>query len=127
MDHTSYYRDYRRRKEGKPDYTEADMIKCLLCSKLFVFLGCHVYQTHHIKMAEYKLKFGLDRKRGKTIGKFRALKAKTNRGVNNLEKGKKFWFVKGDKQAGRYDRSLETKERLHKQGLEIGKKFGGKK
>lgn len=114
MDQTEYYRQYRARKEGKPDYTIDDMIKCLLCGKLFVFVGNHVRIKHKITMLEYKIQFGLDTKKGRTTGKFRELKNKTNKGVKNLEAGAKYRFIKGDPTAGKYKRSPETLARLTK-------------
>ena len=119
-----YYRQYRARKFGKPNYTQQDMEKCLICRVYFVFLGAHVYQKHQLLMEDYKNIFGLDKKRGRTKGQFRLLKAKTNKGIKNLRKGKQFRFVKGDKVAGRYVRSKETQRRLRKQSLQIGRGSG---
>ena len=127
---TEYYREYRAKKEGKPTYTENDMEECLFCHKKFVFLGSHIRQTHKMYMADYKLEFGLDRKRGRTHGQYKELKRKKvfeTGTVKNLEKGKKYRFVPGDKSAGRYERSPETIRRLKNQKLKIGKKFGGGK
>ena len=115
MDIAEYYRQYRTKKEGKPSYTIDDMIKCLICDKLFVFVGSHIRQKHKITMLEYKLQFGLDTKKGKTKGQFKKLKNKTNKGIKNLEVGKKYWFVKNDPKAGRYTRSKETLKRLRGQ------------
>src|SRR3990172_3498765 len=125
MDKTEYYREYRRRKEGKPDYSEEDMEECLLCHKRYVFVGGHVRLAHHLLMADYKKDFGLDMKRGRTRGQFRELKNKTNRGVKNLACGAMYRFKKNDIRAGRYTRSKETEDRLRKQGLKIGKLYGG--
>ena len=36
----------------------------------------------------------------------------SNGTVNNLKKGKKFWFKKGDKRAGKYKRSPITLQKL---------------
>lgn len=109
-----YYRQYRAKKEGKPEYTEADMVECLLCGQHFVFVGNHIRQKHKMLMLDYKIKFGLDTKRGQTIGQFRKLKNKTNRGINNLKAGIKYRFKKGDK-VGIYIRSKETQDRLKTQ------------
>lgn len=122
--HTIYYREYRRRKEGKPDYNQEDMVKCLLCGTWFILLGAHVWQTHKMYMLDYKIKFGLDTKRGRTVGQFRKLKQETNRGLENLEAGASYRFNKGDR-VGIYKRSEETIERLRQQGLRIGETFGG--
>jgi hypothetical protein len=66
---------------------------------------------------EYRIMFGLDYKTGKMTlsDKLRALYAEqalSNKTYKNLKAGDKFHFVKGDKQAGRYERSEQTKERL---------------
>ena len=114
MDQTEYYRQYRARKEGKPDYTIDDMIQCLICGKYFVFVGNHVRIKHQITMLEYKKQFGLDTKKGRTKGQFQELKRKTNKGVKNLEAGAEYRFVKHDPKAGRYKRSPETLARLTK-------------
>lgn len=123
--HTEYYREYRLRKFGKPDYNQEDMEQCLLCNKWFVMVGGHVFQTHKMFMHEYKAKFSLDRKRGRTHGKFRQLKAETNRNITNLQQGKKYRWGKGAK-IGTYQRSQETLARLSKLGKIIGKIYGGR-
>jgi len=72
---------------------------------------------------------GLDVKRGIVPKWYRELKgeeALDNGTWENLKEGKKFWFVKGDERAGRYERSPQTIERLHEQGAKIGEKYGGK-
>lgn len=130
MSNTEYYREYRAKHDGKPLYSEEDMEKCEICGKLFIFLGVHVFRTHKMYMADYKIEYGLDRKRGRTRGQFRELKRKRvfeTRTVENLKAGKKYRFVPGDKTAGKYERSPETKARLKIQGLKIGKQFGGDK
>ena len=109
---TEEYRQYRTRTAGSPNYTQEDMIECLLCHKFYVFLGSHVRQTHKMLMLDYKKQFGLDTKRGRTAGQFRELKNKTNKGVKNLKLGAKYRFVIGDVRAGRYTRSMETINRL---------------
>jgi len=127
---TEYYREYRAKKEGKPTYYDEDMEKCLICHKKYVFLGSHVRQTHKIYMQEYKLQFGLDRKRGRTRGQFRELKRKSvfdTGTIENLKQGAKYRFIPGDKSAGKYQRSPETMRRLKIQGVKIGKRFGGGK
>lgn len=67
-------------------------------------------------MLDYKAKFGLDTKRGRTKGKFRELKNKTNKGIKNLVAGAPYRFKPGDKRAGKYTRSKETQDRLAKRG-----------
>jgi hypothetical protein len=65
---------------------------------------------------EYREYFDLEVKRGILPPDLRELKAeyvKENGTIENLKTGKKYWFVKGDKRAGRYKRSHITMERLH--------------
>lgn len=127
---TEYYREYRAKHDGKPIYTDEDMEECLICHEKYVFLGGHIRMGHKMLMSDYKLQFGLDRKRGRTHGQFKERKRKAvfeNRTIENLKQGAKYRFVPGDKSAGNYHRSKETIERLKIQGLKIGKRFGGEK
>lgn len=110
---TEYYREYRR-KNGGYDYDLEDMIQCLVCRQYFIFLGTHVRYAHKefTNMKDYKKHFGLDTKRGITAGKFKEVKRETNKGIKNLEAGKKYRFVKGDPRAGKYIRSEQTLKRI---------------
>ena len=66
-------------------------------------------------MADYKLEFGLDQGRGILPDDLKEIKKNhvfENGTVKNLKKGKKFWFKKGDKSLGRYERSKQTLDKL---------------
>ena len=78
----------------------------------------HIYQTHKMTTKEYKKEFGLDTKKGILPEDLRKLKAKKvfeNKTIENLKKGRKFWFKKGSKTAGKYPRSQQSIKRLTKQ------------
>lgn len=119
---TLYYRE-KRANEGGNRYVQKDEIKCKVCGRRYVLLGAHVVQTHmdmFSNMREYKQFYGLDVKRGIIKNKLRKFKAKQtleNGTVKNLEAGAKYRFVKGDKRAGAYKRSLQTIRRLRKPKL----------
>ena len=74
--------------------------------------------VHHITAREYRKEFGFDVKRGqlteedKKILRENVFRTGT---IENLKGGKRFWFKKGDKKAGRYPRSQQTLERLKQQ------------
>ncbi len=90
-------------------------VQCLICKGWYVQVGSHVKQRHGILAREYRENFGLEVKRGTVPKWYRELKADqcmSNGTVENLKKGKKYWYVKGDKKAGRYHRSPVTLERL---------------
>lgn len=105
------YLDNRREADGRPK------IKREVCGKSFRQVGTHVIQRHGYTSArEYREDYGFDLKKGQLPKDYRELKARKAiecGGVKNLVIGKKFWFIKGDKKAGRYVRSKETLERLH--------------
>ena len=90
-------------------------IKCQICGRYYRQVGTHVVQTHHITAREYREEYGFDVKRGQLPEDLRELKEQRCREtgtINNLKGGKKYWFSKGDKKAGRYSRSAETLKRL---------------
>jgi len=93
-----------------------DKIQCLLCGLWYRQVGTHIWQRHKMSGREYREYFDLEVKRGILPPDLRELKAeyvKENGTIENLKTGKKYWFVKGDKRAGRYKRSHITMERLH--------------
>ena len=111
------YRDWRtdwqRKKRDKvAEAPSEDKKQCLICGKWYVQVCSHAYQVHGVTEDEYKLEFGFDKKRGVIPEWYREVKRDTNKGIENLKAGKKYWFVKGDKKAGRYERRPQTKERL---------------
>lgn len=112
--------DWQRAKRDKEaSIPNKDKKQCLICKKWYVQVCSHVYQVHGLTGREYRERFGLDVKKGvipKWYRKKKGDKAVENKNkiYKNLEAGKKFRFVKGDKKAGRYKRSKETMERLKK-------------
>jgi predicted nucleic acid-binding Zn ribbon protein len=92
-------------------------IQCQICGRWYIQLCTHVYLRHGLLARDYKKMFGLDVSRGKLPAWYRELKGRTtleNGTFSNLKAGKNFWFVKGDKKAGRYVRSAETMARIKK-------------
>jgi len=72
-------------------------------------------------------RFDLEVKKGVVPTWYKEMKgdqAIGNGTVGNLKKGKKFWFKKGDKKAGKYHRSHITLERLKKLHT-LTKKYNG--
>ena len=64
---------------------------------------------------EYRKQCGFDVKRGQLTEHGREVMREhvfANRTVENLKKGKKYWFYKGQDGIGRYQRSAQTMERL---------------
>ena len=106
----------RERWQKKLEREGKERVQCLICGKWFVQLGSHVVQIHGILAREYREEFKLEVKRGTVPDWFRKLKgdqALENGTYKNIVKtGKKFWFKKGDKTLGRYQRSPITLERL---------------
>ena len=67
---------------------------------------------------DYRAMVGFDVKRGQLPDDLRQLYAEQvfeNETVKNLKAGRKFWFIKGDPRAGKYQRSAQTLERLRTQ------------
>lgn len=114
------YKDYRtdqQRKERAIVATKADpnKVQCLICSKWYVQVGTHIVQVHGMTCREYRVEFDLEVKRGIVPLWYRKQKGDQsleNKTYLNLKKGKKHWYVKGDKKAGHYKRSPITLERL---------------
>jgi len=64
---------------------------------------------------EYKQLIDVDVKRGLIPEHYREIKKDAfwnSPTLGNLKKGKKYWFKKGSKIAGRYHRSKQTMDRL---------------
>ena len=105
------------------------LIKCAICGKGFRQVGSHVVETHGYAIArDYRREYGFDVKRGQLPEDYKITKAKSafkTGTYKNLVAGKKYWFKKKGNNVGRYKRSKQTLDRLRKQGLEIGKKYGG--
>lgn len=116
----------RKRRDEIAKIVSSNKIQCLVCKKYYVQVCSHIVQVHKMLAREYKENYGLDVKRGRLPTWYRKVKAESvfeNGTVNNLKAGKKFWFRKESKTAGRYKRSDETIERLKVQGKIIGGKL----
>lgn len=109
-----YQREYYnkiRKEDGLPK------IQCMICGLMYRQVGTHIVQAHGITAREYRLEFGFDLKKGQLPEDYRELKANQSvicGGVENLKKGAKFRFKKGQKGVGLYTRSPQTIERLKK-------------
>ncbi len=115
-----FQRDYLYKKNGGES---EEKIQCLICGLWYRQVGSHIVQVHKITAREYREVMKLEVKRGLTRGWYRELKgeqALENGTVDNLLKGAKFRFKKGDK-VPVYERSKETLEKLARaRGARIG-------
>lgn len=114
-----YNKKYRKQQQqwatNKRAEYAPDKIRCLICGKWYYQVGTHIWYKHKMTCREYRIMQGLDVKRGLLPSFLRELKAKQvfeNGTVHNLKAGEHFWFKMGDKQAGRYERSEQTMQRL---------------
>ena len=116
------YREYGRQWQIEQRNKIADKpiprkVQCLICGRWYVQVCTHTLQVHGLNGREYREYFDLERKRGVVPFWYRQLKgdqALENGTFKNLKIGKKWWFVPGDKKAGKYTRSHITLERLRK-------------
>jgi len=105
----------RKKRDKEASISDIKKIKCEICGKYYRQVGTHIIQIHKISAREYRKQYGFDVKKGQLPNDLKKLKAKQifeNGTVNNLKTGKKFWFKKGSKTAGRYERSEQTMNRL---------------
>lgn len=118
LDHPTRNRDWQRARQDKlHSKPSSNKIQCLICGKFYRQVGTHITQRHELTAREYRQKYGFDVKRGQLPIDLREIKAdKTakNGTIDNLKKGKKFWFKKGQTGVGIYPRSQQTMERLKK-------------
>ena len=94
---------------------DPNKIQCPLCGRYYVQLCTHVLQRHEMTARQFKKEFGYDVKRGLIPEWYREVKAEIcieNGTTLKGEEGKEFWFVPGDKRAGKYERSEQTLQRL---------------
>ena len=106
--------EWTRNKRGK--YAD-NKIECLVCGKYYRQVGTHIVQMHDMTAREYREYFELEVKKGILPDDLRKLygeQALENGTYKNLKIGKKFWFKKGQKGVGIYQRSPITIERLKK-------------
>jgi len=119
-EYTQRYKEKRTNWQRKKRDREAAKfsplkVQCLVCGKYYVQVCTHVLQVHKITARRYKQEFGLDVKKGRVPKWYRfkkGLQAIENETYLNLKSGEKYWFKKGDKEVGKYERSNETMERL---------------
>lgn len=120
--------DYQRyRKQWQKDLMNKrakipsiEKIECQICHNWYKQVGSHIVQAHNMKARQYRKLYGFDLKRGQLQEKLRLHKAKKvfeNGTVENLKVGQKFWFKKGQKDIGTYERSEQTMKRLKQQSF----------
>lgn len=107
-------KEWQRRQRG--EYKKGK-IQCQICGRWYRQLGTHVSSTHKMRAREYRERFGLDVKTGKStlsedLRRLYGEQAKENGTWKNLKNGKRYWFKPNDPRAGRYERSEETLERM---------------
>jgi hypothetical protein len=111
-----------RNKQNRSNKPAPNKIKCLICGNYYRKVGSHIAQIHGMTCREYREHFDLEVKKGllKEIEREPLREHVFSNGtVNNLKAGKRFWFIKGDKKAGRYKRSPITLKRVS----ELGKNY----
>lgn len=116
MDHPYRSRDWQRARADAKNKPASNKKQCLVCGKWYRQVSTHIVQRHELTAREYKEKYGLDVKRGilpADIIEIKAEKTRNNGTIENLKKGKKFWFKKGQPGVGVYKRSAQTMKRLH--------------
>ncbi len=87
------------RRASEPD---PNKIQCFICKKWYRKVGSHIKERHDMTCRQYREYFDLEVKRGLlTESERKPLRDNvfSNGTVKNLKKGKRFWFVKGDKKA----------------------------
>jgi len=105
------------------DYTDRDMLKtkCLICGKVFDYLGTHVVQKHRpLTARDYKDAYGIDHKLrliSDEVAEKKSIATKANGTIKNLfsEKSYKNRFGAGARNF-KYKRSPMTMERLEIMG-----------
>jgi len=120
----------KRQREYWQRHRENDgrlKIKCVICGKNFRQIATHTYQIHSLDGRAYKKLVGVDVKKGLIPEDYRLERSEDNFehwdiNKKNLKKGKVNWFKPGDMKAGRYERSLETLDRLKKLHTFVGSK-----
>lgn len=118
----STYKEYRAywqraRQEKIAQTSGKNKLQCLICKRYYRRVGKHIWNTHEITAREYRVMQHMEVKRGMTTQQDRENLREhvfSNGTVDNLKKGKKNWFVKGDKRAGRYTRSPIAIEKIKK-------------
>lgn len=76
------------------------MLKCKICNNLYHHLGSHIWHKHKTLAIEYKEMFGLDHKTALITQEIKEKKHEAfwdnpKKSLDNLKKGKKYYFKKG--------------------------------
>ena len=105
----------RKKRDAAALIPSPDKLQCKVCKKYYIQVCSHAYYVHGMTGREYKEYFNLEVKRGQVPLWYRHKKADItyeNKTYKNLKAGKKFWFKKNSKIAGRYKRSPITIAKL---------------
>lgn len=92
----------RERRDNEALKPSSKKVKCLVCGRYYVQVGSHIYQVHKMTAREYREGYELPVKRGIVPRWYREIKAEQAiecGGADNLKKGKKYRFKKGDARA----------------------------
>lgn len=124
-----FYEKMKRLKHSK--YFDG-AFQCPVCHWWYAKLASHTYQVHNINAKELKIMLGKDTTKGLISEKQKEKLRQYNKKYydivvkkNLIQKGKKTRYIKGDKKAGNYIRSVETMDRLRHQ--DFTKKIIGNK
>ena len=116
MRYQTYVKDWvKKRRDAEASIQTDAKVQCQICGKWYIQVGSHIWNTHKMTARDYRKEYGFDVKRGQTRGWYHDLKAErayTTGGIENLLKGVRFWFKKGQEGVGVYQRSSETLARL---------------
>lgn len=107
-------REYLNKRNGA-HIPSKNKIQCEICGLWYRQVGSHVWNIHGMEAREYRYMYGFDVKRGQLPPDLREHKAQQvfeNGTVDNLKKGAKYRFKKGQKGVGVYERSAQTITRL---------------
>ena len=113
--HKEAHKEWHRREREKLATESEDKVQCLICGRWYRHVGIHIFQTHKITAREYREAFGFDVKKGQLPPDLRKRKSEyvlQNGTMENLKKGIKYRFEKGQEGVGIYNRSAQTLERL---------------
>ena len=96
------YENYLIRIKEKSGAYAPNKIKCKLCGRWYKQVGSHIAQRHNMTCKEYREHFNLPLKKGILPNDLRAKKRKSvfeNKTVDNLKRGIKTRYTKGDPRA----------------------------
>lgn len=111
----SYYPARKEWFQNRHYTPSPNKIACLICGKYYRKVGSHVFNSHGMDAREYREEYNLEVKRGIVPPDLRETLTRNvieNGTIENLKKGQKYWFKKGQKGVGVYKRSPITIQRL---------------